>query len=113
MSKAAWFFTAIGVLIIGTAGAGVLGFLIAALILGVPYLVSCRLHPRTSHRSCGGSGRHVSPLYPWSTRRCQGCGGTGRKTRHGTRAFGMPHAKSEHQAGIAARAKMKANRSWR
>ena len=113
MSKGAWFFTVTGGLIIATAGAGILGFLIAALILGVPYLISCRLHPRTSHRGCKGTGRHVSPLYPWANRRCKGCGGAGRQTRHGTRVFGMPHERAEHQAGIAARAKMKENRSWR
>jgi hypothetical protein len=113
MSKPKWLLTATVGLIIATAGAGITGFLIAALVLGVPYLVSCRLHPRTSHRGCGGSGRHSSPLYPWANRRCKGCGGTGRQTRHGTRVVGMPHAKAEHRAGIAARAKMKSNRSWR
>lgn len=113
MSKPKWLLTAAVALIIATAGAGILGFLIAALILGVPYLISCRLHLRTSHRACKGTGRHVSPLYPWATRRCKGCGGTGRKTRHGTRVVGPPHARAEHRAGIAARAKMKANRSWR
>ena len=113
MGKGAWLLTAAVVLVIATAGAGVTGFLIAALILGVPYAISCRLHPRTAHRACKGTGRHVSPLYSWANRRCQGCGGSGRKVRHGTRAFGMQHAKAEHQAGIAARAKMKAGRSWR
>lgn len=113
MGKGAWTLTAAAVLIIGTAGAGITGLLIAALILGVPYAVSCRLHPRAPHRGCKGTGRHVSPLYPWATRKCKGCGGAGRQVRYGTRVLGMPHAKAEHQAGVAARAKMKAGRSWR
>jgi len=113
MGKGAWFLVSAGTLVIATAGAGITGLLLAALILGVPYLISCRLHPRTSHRACKGSGRHVSPLYPWANRRCRGCAGTGRQTRHGTRVVGMPHAVAEHKAGIAARAKMKQNRSWR
>ena len=113
MGKVAWLITSAFVLLIGTAGAGAVGFVVAGLILVVPYLVSCRLHPRTRHRGCGGTGRHASPLYPWANRRCQGCGGTGRQVRHGSRWFGTEPVRAEHRAGVAARARAKANRVWR
>lgn len=112
MGKGAWTLTAAAVLVIATAGAGITGFLIAAVILGVPYAVSCRLHPRTGHGKCGGTGRHKSPLYPWAERRCPGCVG-GRQIRHGTRVLGMPHSRAEHERNTAALAKRRKERSWR
>jgi hypothetical protein len=113
MGKGAWVLTAAAVLVIATAGAGITGFLLAALILGVPYLVSCRLHPRTAHHACKGTGRHVSPLYPWSNRRCKGCGGAGRMVRHGSRLAGTAAVRDEHQTLAAARKKMRDEHRWR
>lgn len=113
MKKTTWLILAAAVLVIATAGAGVTGFLVAVLILGVPYLISCRLHPRTAHRACKGTGRHVSPLYPWANRRCKGCGGGGRQVRHGSRWAGTAPVRAEHQGLTAARKKMRAERRWR
>ena len=113
MRKSRWLIAAAIILFVATAVSGPLGFVLGAIGLAVPYAVSCRLHPRTSHRGCGGTGRHVSPLYPWANRRCQGCAGTGRQVRHGSRAVGTAPVRAEHQAGIAARARMRQNRSWR
>jgi hypothetical protein len=113
MRKSRWLIATAVILFAATAAAGPMGFLLGAIGLAVPYAVSLRLHPRTSHRACSGTGRHVSPLYPWANRRCQGCGGTGRQVRHGSRAIGTVPVRAEHRAGIAARAKMRQNRNWR
>lgn len=112
MGKGAWLLTAVAVLVIATAGAGITGFLLAAVILGVPYAVSCRLHPRTRHGKCGGTGGHRSALYPWAERRCRGCI-AGRQIRHGTRVLGMPHSRAEHERNTAGIAKRRQERSWR
>lgn len=112
MGKGAWLFTAAAVLVIATAGAGITGLLVAGLILGVPYVVSCRLHPRTRHWKCRGTGSHRSPLYPWAERRCPGCVG-GRQIRHGARVLGMPHARTEYKRTSAAIAKRRKDRAWR
>ena len=113
MRKSRWLIAWIAALLIGAAGAGVAGLVVATVALGVPYLISCRFHPRTAHRACGGSGRHVSSLYPWANRRCRGCGGSGRQVRHGSRAMGMPHVKAEHTASTRAIAKRRQDRTWR
>lgn len=111
--KRSWLILTVLVLSLSAITHGLGGFLLGATIIAVPYVISLRLHPRTSHRACGGSGRHSSPLYPWGNRRCQGCGGSGRQVRHGSRAFGTVPVRAEHRAGIAARAKARANRTWR
>jgi hypothetical protein len=112
VSRSSWLIAAAVVLLVATAGFGVVGFLLAALFLFVPYAVSLRFHPRTRHGACNGSGEHRSALYPWATRRCRGCAG-GRQVRHGARVMGMPHVKAEHRRtarGLQQRSKA---RTWR
>ena len=87
-----WLIAWIVVELVATAGAGARGFVFGAVVLGVPYLIGCMLHPRTIHRACGGRGYHRSPFYLWGTRKCQGCVG-GLQVRHGARAVGLPHIK--------------------
>ena len=99
-------------LLLATAGAGIAGFLVAALVLGLPYLVWLRLFPRTRHGACGGSGEVRSRLYPWSFRKCRGCSG-GRQIRHGARAFGSETVRREHQRGVAARRTARNEGRWR
>ena len=113
MRKSRWLILTVLVLLLFTAILGPLGFVLGAVILGVPYLISLRLHPRTAHRACNGTGRHSSPLYPWANRRCQGCAGGGRQVRHGSRWLGTPPVRAEHNTGIALRAKLRQQKRWR
>lgn len=112
MRKFPWLVVAAVVLLIATAGAGITGFLVGAVIVGVPYLIGCVFHPRTTHRACGGKGYHRSPFYLWGTRKCRGCVG-GLQVRHGARAVGLPHIKAEHAARTRAIARNRQNRTWR
>jgi hypothetical protein len=59
--------------------------LLAAVVFGVIYWGSLHLHPLTSCRECGGSGRHHGAVYHRAFRPCRKCRGTGRKLRYGTR----------------------------
>lgn len=110
--KSTWLITAGVVLLVSAVAAGPLGVILAGLALFVPYAVGVRLHPRTRHGSCNGTGRHASPFYPWATRRCRGCVG-GQQVRHGTRMLGMPHAKSEHRKNTAGIRQRRQTRTWR
>jgi hypothetical protein len=112
MNKFPWLVVSAVVLLIATAGAGVTGFILAALALGVPYLIGCVFHPRTIHRACKGTGYHRSPWYVWGTRRCRGCVG-GLQVRHGARAVGLPHVKAEHQSRTRTIARRRQDRTWR
>jgi hypothetical protein len=110
--KSSWLILSAIVLLFLTVAHGIAGFALGAAALAVPYVIGCRLHPRTRHRACGGTGGHRSPWYPWAERRCPGCVG-GRQIRHGTRVLGMPHSKAEHERNSAALAKRRQERSWR
>jgi hypothetical protein len=112
MRKFPWLIVTAVVLLIATAGAGITGFILAGLVLGVPYLIGCVFHPRTTHRGCKGKGYHRSPFYLWGTRKCRGCV-NGLQVRHGARVVGMPHIRAEHKARTAAVARNKRNRTWR
>ena len=112
MRKSRWLILAGVVLLVATAGAGAVGFILAAVGLGVPYLIGSRLHPRTIHRGCGGKGYHRSALYPWSTRKCRGCVG-GLQVRHGARMVGLPHIKTEHVRRKRTIARNRQERTWR
>jgi hypothetical protein len=112
VGKLFWLILTAVILVIVTAGAGVTGFLVGAVILGVPYLVGCIFHPRTIHRGCRGTGYHRSAWYPWSTRRCRGCVG-GLQVRHGSRVVGLPHVRAEHQTRTRTIARNRQNRTWR
>jgi hypothetical protein len=112
VNKFPWLIVIAVVLLIATAGAGLTGFILAALALGVPYVLGCIFHPRTIHRGCGGRGYHRSPFYLWGTRRCRGCV-NGIQVRHGARAVGLPHIRAEHQQRTRTIAKNRQNRTWR
>ena len=112
MRKFPWFVVTVVVLVVATAGAGINGFLIGGLALGVPYLIGCVLHPRTTHRACKGRGYHRSPIYWWGTRRCRGCVG-GLQVRHGARVVGLPHIKAEHEVRTRTIKKNRRARTWR
>jgi hypothetical protein len=112
MNKGTWLIVTALALLIGTAGAGVVGFLIAALIIAVPYLVFLRLFPRTRHGGCNGTGEVKSRLYPWAFHKCRGCSG-GRQVRHGARVFGSDPVRREHRTAVTARATAQSEKRWR
>lgn len=112
MSKSRWLVATVLVLAIFTAARGALGFFLGAVLVGVPYAISCMLNPRTIHRRCEGRGYHKSALFPWATRKCRGCQG-GLQVRHGARAVGLPHIRAEHQARTRAIARNREGRTWR
>jgi hypothetical protein len=101
------------ILVIGYALGSILGLVLAALGLLVVYISSLRLHPRTRHRACGGTGEHHSALFPWTHRKCPGCGGRGRIIRWGASQWGAGHIQAEHREAKEARAAAKENRAWR
>jgi hypothetical protein len=53
-------------------------------VIVVGYLVSLQLHPHYNCRACRGTGSHSGFLFGWSHRRCNSCGGQGRRRRLGT-----------------------------
>lgn len=112
MSKSRWLGLTAVVLLVGAAARGAEGFLLGAVIVGVPYVLSCLLNPRTIHRACEGRGYHRGTWFPWATRKCRGCQG-GVQVRHGSRAVGLPHVRAEHAARARAIGKNRQNRTWR
>jgi hypothetical protein len=112
VGKIRWLAVAGLVLLVAAAGAGVTGFILAGVALGVPYLLGCVFHPRTTHRACRGTGYHRSAWYPWSTRRCRGCVG-GLQVRHGARAVGLPHVRQEHARRTRTIVRNRQQRTWR
>jgi hypothetical protein len=106
VKQGTWVIVTAVALFFGTVAKGAEGFVIAALIFAVPYLIICRLAPRARHSGCNGTGEARSKLFPWAYHRCQGCNGTGRQVRLGARYVGPEHAKNEWQAS-------KATQKWR
>lgn len=104
---------AVAILLLLAIAAHLLLAIIGLAVVAVVYVVGVRLHPRTSHRGCRGTGRHVSRLFPWSVRRCRGCGGRGQVVRLGARVAGMPHERAEHTAQVNAVATARRARTWR
>jgi hypothetical protein len=102
--------------VLATAGAGVLGFIVASVLLFAVYVVSIRHHPRVRHmtglRHCNGSGEIRSTLFPWVFHKCPGCSG-GRQIRLGARYLGQPHIKAEHAKVMASRKRAKDGHAWR
>lgn len=85
---------------------------VAALVLWSAYYISLRVHPRTRHRRCGGTGEHRGSLFAWGHRRCPGCAG-GRSIRYGAVWLGSPAIRSQHRRQAAARRRARENRTWR
>ncbi len=102
MTQRAWGVTWAIALILGYAYHGIGGLAAAALIVFVPYFLSCRFNPRARHGSCNGTGEVRSKIMPWSFHKCPGCGG-GRHIRHGARVLGSAAVKAEHQKAVAGR----------
>jgi hypothetical protein len=116
VKKGSWLLLTGVILLLAIAGGGFEGFLLAAALLGIPYLAVCVFSPRTRHTgfgACNGSGEARSRLYPWAYHRCRGCGGTGRQVRIGARMVGPEHVKAEHQRQKAAQKARKRDHSWR
>lgn len=59
---------------------------IIALLGGLGYVISLRLHPYRPCRSCNG-GRRCGAVFRRSFSLCGKCGGTGRAERLGVRLF--------------------------
>jgi hypothetical protein len=112
MSMRSWQLTSAAVLLLATVAFHLKGFLIAAVILAVPYLILLRFFPRTRHQACNGTGEVRSRIFPWSFHRCRGCS-AGRMVRYGARVFGADHVRNEHKRAVAARKTMRQNGSWR
>ena len=55
--------------------------------MAVIYLISLRIHPFMTCRSCGGSGRRSGKVFGYTHRQCLSCGGQGRHRRLGTTVF--------------------------
>ena len=53
----------------------------------VGYLISLRIHPLRKCPVCKMTGRHFGGVFTYAYRRCNACGGTGRKDRWGTQVF--------------------------
>ena len=61
--------------------------IVIALIAGLGYLGSLRIHPLRRCPVCKMTGRHYGSVYSYGYRRCRACGGTGRKDRLGAKIF--------------------------
>jgi hypothetical protein len=65
-------------------GDGARGWLVliaAAIVAGLAYRASIRLHPYRNCRRCTGSGKHRGAVFTRGFRACDRCGGTGRQLR--------------------------------
>ena len=116
MKQGTWIIVTALALFIGAVAKGALGFVVAALILAVPYLIISRLAPRARHTGwggCNGTGEARSKLFPWAYHRCSGCNGTGRQIRAGARYVGPQHVKSEWQASKATQKWRRGQHIWR
>jgi hypothetical protein len=101
------------ILVFGYALGQVPGLIIAAVALGVVYVVSLRRHPRILHRTCSGTGRTHDWLFTWVYRRCRGCGGSGRMIRYGAARWGQTHIRQEASTLATARKTARQARTWR
>lgn len=112
MSKARAPWLLAGILLVAYAGWHALGLAAALSVLGVLYLGSVRLSPRTRHARCNGTGQHQGILFTWVHRRCGDCQG-GRVIRWGAARFGSPEVKAEAARNRAALDAAKAGHRWR
>jgi hypothetical protein len=112
VTKRAWGVTWAIALIVGYASHGIVGLAAAALLVFVPFFLSCRFSPRARHGSCKGTGEVRSKIMPWSFHKCHGCTG-GRHIRHGARVLGTAAVKAEHEKALAGRKTAKDQNRWR
>jgi hypothetical protein len=59
----------------------------AAVLYGIGYFISLRIHPYTACRSCKGAARKRGKVFSRSFGPCRACKGTGRRLRLGNRVF--------------------------
>jgi hypothetical protein len=90
----------------------VAGLILASAGLSAAYLASLRLHPRTRHRRCGGTGEVRGAVFTWTHRKCPRCSG-GRLVRWGAGQWGSGPARSEYARAKEARAKAREEHRWR
>jgi hypothetical protein len=102
----------IGILAFGFAAGRILGLVLAATGLLIAYLASLRLHPRTRHGRCNGSGEHHGAVFTWVHRKCPGCNG-GRVVRWGAARFGAGHIQAEASRARQARTAARDGNRWR
>lgn len=90
------------------------GLILAALGLGVAYLVSLRWHPRMRHGRCNGSGEVRGSVFTWTFRRCPGkvCQG-GRQIRWGAGRFGSGPIRAERSRAVRAKTAARDGKRWR
>ena len=103
------------ILVVAWAGWHALGLVLAALGLGIAYLVSLWLHPRIRHtgfRGCNGTGEVRGSIFTWTFHKCGGCNG-GRLIRWGSGHYGAHQIQAEYQRSKAARARARAEHRWR
>jgi len=67
---------------------------LAALVYGVGYAISIRVHPYRACRRCGGTGKHRGTWFTDSFRACDRCSGVGREHRPFAH---RPYAQNEHK----------------
>lgn len=99
-------------IVLAAFASGILTGVLVSVILIVIYLLSLRVHPRTRHGRCNGTGEHRGVVFTWVHRKCPGCY-SGRIIRWGAGRWGSGHIKREYKiAGQARRAARTAHR-WR
>lgn len=65
----------------GTPYTGWLFLFALAVLYGIGYAISIRLHPYKPCRTCKGSGKHRGWLFEHAFRACDRCHGSGRELR--------------------------------
>lgn len=101
-----------GILVLAWARWHAAGLAVALAGLAAVYWSSVRLHPRTRHARCNGTGEHHSPLFPWTHRRCGRCS-SGRIIRWGAGQFGAPPVQAERTRTRAANRAARQAHRWR
>ena len=93
-----WFWWLVGAAVF-VAIVPVLAAILGGIAVAVIYLISLRIHPFMTCRSCGGSGRRSGKVFGYTHRQCLSCGGQGRHRRLGTTVFhrGAPSGLSGRQ----------------
>lgn len=112
MTKGTFFVVTVATLLVAYAGWHATGAILAALVLFGAYFLSVRIHPRTRHGRCGGTGEHHGVLLAWGHRKCPGCDG-GRMVRWGAGQFGSEAARNEYTIRRQARQTARERHTWR
>ena len=112
MSRARFPWILAGILIVAWAGWHAAGLALAGAGCAIVYGSSLRLHPRTRHGRCGGTGEHRSRLFPWVFRKCGRCA-SGRIIRWGAGQWGSPPIQAERRRTRAALAAARRDHRWR